>query len=332
MKGTDVAAIVNKTFGEGTLMKASDPSLQIEVIPTEILPFDLLLGGGIPKGRSTEIFGDFSSLKSYIGLHAISQAQGDGGKCALIDTEHAFDPEWAAEQGVDLDTLALQQPTTGELAVDTTEVLIRSGYDLIVWDSVAATLPQTEHDKKAQDPVQPARLAAFMSKALRKLNTVNSSTALLWINQTRTMVGMTFGDPTVAPGGRALPFYASHRVQLKKAGKITKEVTMREAGKNVKRKVATGVKIRASLEKSKLNAPHRETFFSFDFGLGEVDEDEFLASQGLTHGLISKSGAWYEIADYGFRAKGYQSLIGGINNERDIRAWLISKISESHGV
>lgn len=270
--------MINKELGEDAIRLGNDPSLEVEYLPTGVGPIDYLLGGGLPFGRSVEIYGDYSSLKSYIGLCACSIAQSQGLTAAIIDTEHAFDPEWAASLGVDVDSLVYMAPESGESAVDATIALVRGGVDLIVWDSVAATLTKTEGEKSARDTVQPARLAAFMSLALRRINAYNKHTALLWINQTRLNVGITFGNPVTTPGGKSLPFYASMRVALFKGAK--------HKDKSDSKKVL-GQRIRASLEKSKLSKPHRQVEFDFMYGDG-VDEAGFLFDLALAENIIKQ--------------------------------------------
>ena len=288
----ELAKEINKVLGAGTVMMGSDESLEVVTIPTGVAPIDYLLGGGIPKGRFTELFGAYSTLKSYIGLRAIAECQKEGGVAVLIDTEHAYDPEWAKALGVETDALIYQSPQSGEEAVDLAEVLIRNGADLIVWDSIAASLPQAEGQKRlANESVQPARLAALMSVGLRKLTTANTDTAIICINQTRLNVGQMFGDPEVVPGGRALPFYASHRIALRKAGKVKDGKKAHDSeGKQANVNIVTAHKIRATLEKSKLTAPSKDVLFSFDLETGAVDEIGFLITQGVLDGIIQQEG------------------------------------------
>lgn len=295
-KAHELMAEINKALGAGTVMLGSDSSLEVEYIPTGIFPIDHLLGGGIPKGRFTELFGAYSTLKSYIGLSTIAQCQAQGGVCAIVDTEHAYDPEWAQGLGVDTDALIYQSPETGEEAMDVSEVLIRNGVDLIVWDSIAATVPQAESVKRmSKESVQPARLAALMSTGLRKLTAANKHTAVLFINQTRVNVGVMFGDPEVVAGGKALPYYASYRVALRKAGKVKDtEDGFDEEGKKAKLNRVTGIKIKATLEKSKLSAPSTESLFTFDLTNGRVDEIGYLIAGGLNNGIIKHEGrSWW---------------------------------------
>jgi recombination protein RecA len=298
VKPKELAAELNKLLGAGTVKMGDDESLEVVTIPTGVAPVDYLLGGGIPKGRFTELFGAYSTLKSYIGLKAIAECQKEGGLAVLIDTEHAFDPEWAESLGVETKDLIYQSPQSGEEAVDLAEVLIRNGADLIVWDSIAASLPQAEGQKRlANESVQPARLAALMSIGLRKLTTANSNTAVVCINQTRLNVGQMFGDPEVVPGGRALPFYASHRIALRKAGKVKDGKKAHDSeGKQANVNIVTAHKIRATLEKSKLTAPSRDVLFSFDLESGTVDEIGFLITQGVLDGIVKQEGRkwWIE--------------------------------------
>lgn len=294
---------VNQQLGAGTLTMASDPRWQVQMLPTGISPIDHLLKGGVPLGRFIEIHGDYSSLKSYIGLSAIASAQRNGKIAALIDTEHAFEPVWAKSLGIDLDDLILRQPETGEQAVDTAEALIRGGVDLIVFDSVAAALPQAEQKKSMEDTTQMARQAALMSKAMRKLTAVNKRTGVIWINQTRVNIGVMFGNPESVPGGKALPFYATYIIGLYKSGKVQEDVAVYTTGpdgkpvkKNIKQTV--GQQIRAVVYKSKLNAPFREATFVFSHSKGAVDDWGYLANIALSEGLAGyERGRWWLAED-----------------------------------
>lgn len=299
-RAAQIMADVNSAMGKGTIMAGSDPYFKVEYLPTGISPVDDLLQGGIPFGRFVEIFGNYSTLKSYVGYRAIASCQQMGGLAALIDTEHAYDPKWAKECGIDLDNLVLKQPETGEEAIDISEVLIRGGCDLIVFDSVAATLPKSEQQTmlSGDKNIQPARLAQLMSLALRKLTAANKKTAMIWINQTRVNVGQMFGNPETVPGGKSLPYYASYRISLRKAGAINEKVqaTIVKDGKpktvSVNQTVAQS--IRATVEKSKLNAPYREIMFNFDFKNATVDEWFYLATKALDKGFIEYSrGMWW---------------------------------------
>lgn len=296
MTPDELRNMVNKAVGTEAVMLGSDPSLTVTYLPTGIAPIDHLTGGGLARGRMTVVVGDYSTLKSYIGLRAIQEVQASGGTAALIDTEHSLDPQWAAHVGVDMDELVVQRPPTGELAIDTAEALIRTGdVDLIVFDSIAATLPQAEEQKRLhKETVQPARLAALLSVACRKLTAANSTTAILWINQLRLQVGITFGNPEVAPGGKAVGFYASQIINLKKVGKITTDGKSWDGEKWVNTKVQVAQKFKAHLDKSKINKPNREAWFVWDLVNARVDEEDWLVAQGVEHGLIGVNGHTYE--------------------------------------
>ena len=319
-KAHELMKEINKLLGANTVMLGSDDVLKVEYIPTGVLPIDHLLGGGIPRGRFTEIFGAYSTLKSYVGLSTIAQEQANGGVCALIDTEHSYDPEWAKGLGVDTDSLIYHAPETGEEAIDVTEMLVRNNVDLIVWDSVAATLPQTESEKRlSKEKVQPARLAALMSLGMRKLTAANDNTAIIFINQTRMKIGVMFGDPEVTAGGKALPYYASFRIALRKAGKIKETIDgFDDEGHKSKSNNVLGIKIRATLEKSKLSVPSKESIFTFDLSTGRVDEIGYLISAGLNAGIINHEGRSWWVGD-NEKMVGLDKFRGWLEENQDIQ-------------
>lgn len=299
-RAKELAAEVNGVMGKGTVLMGSDPYYNVTYLATGVAPIDDLLQGGIPYGRFIELFGNYSTLKSWIGLRAIAACQAKGELAALIDTEHAYDPKWAKECGVDIDNLVLKQPETGEEAIDIAEILMRGGVNLIVFDSVTAALPKSEKDTmlSGDKNIQPARLAALMSLAMRKLTAANRKTAMIWINQTRINVGQMFGNPETTTGGKALGFYSSMRIALRKAGQVqeTHKVTVMEGGKPTTKavKVTVAQSIRATLEKSKLNVPHREVWFDFNYRSVNVDEWQYLASQAMDRGFIQYNrGLWW---------------------------------------
>jgi protein RecA len=277
------------------------------------------IANGFPSHNST--------LKSYIGLCAIRECQRLGKLAALIDTEHAYDPKWAADIGVDTKELILRQPETAEAAIDLAEALIRGGVDLIVFDSVAASLPQQEQQKKMDKENPPvAALARVMSLAMRKLTASNKKTAMLWINQTRVNVGVMFGSNEAVPGGKALPFYASYRIAFRKGGRVTedKQVTVFEKGKPVKKniKLTVAQTIRATKEKSKLNAPHRDVTFDFDFRMAKVDDWKYLVLKCLEEGVLSlDKGRWWLTDDPTTKFRGLDVLRKAMN-ENDLRILL----------
>lgn len=303
-RAQELLAEINAALKGDVVKLGSDMNLKVEYLPTSVLPIDILLQGGIPRGRFVEFYGDYSTLKSYVGLKAIATTQASGGVCALIDTEHSYDPSWAATLGVNTDDLIIQQPETGELAMDTAEALIRGKIDLIVFDSIAATLPQTERNKRLHDEsVQPARQAQLMSLAMRKLTAANSKTAMVWINQTRLNVGVTFGNPESLPGGRAMPYYASYRINMKKVGKVTRDVQSWDGEKMVASKEQIGQKFKAIVEKSKLSKPFRDVYFTWDYETGEVDEVGFLIALGLESGVITQKGAAWTFDGQNYRGR-----------------------------
>jgi recombination protein RecA len=282
-------AEVNAVLGAGSIKLASDPSFIVTFLQTGVLPIDDLLDGGIPRGRFTEIYGAFSTLKSFIGLCLIAQTQEAGGVCGLVDSEHSFDSAWATEIGVNTKELLVERPDTGETAIDKMQILLSKDIDLIVWDSIAATLPKAEAKQRmgSDKTTQPARQAAMMSEGMRKLNTTNDKTAVLAINQTRSKVGIVFGSPESVPGGHAMPFYASYRIAMRKGGKITMDRKSWDGEKEVTVHDTVGQKIRCELLKSKLSSPDREVWFTWDLKNNRVDEVGYLITWGLENGLIS---------------------------------------------
>lgn len=295
MKPAELLKLINDALGADSIQLGSDERFKTSVLPTGCLPIDYLLGGGVPRNRWTEFYGDFSTLKSYVALCCIAATQKAGGTAALIDTEHSFDPEWARSIGVDPDTLMVLHPETGEKAVDVTEILVRANTDLVVWDSIASTLPLEEQSKsELKDKHQPARLAALMSRATRKITACNSTTALLCVNQTRVSVGVVFGNPETTPGGKSLPFYASHRISMRKAGKVTESVKVSHGAEQKQSTKTIAYTIRATIEKSKLTRPFQDVYFRFDLAEGKVDDLQFLVDTGIDKGIITnpKGHSW----------------------------------------
>lgn len=289
---------INAALKIDTLKMGSDPSFTTKYIPTGLWPIDLMFGGGVPRNRYTYLYGGFSTLKSYICYCAIAACQAQGGIAALADTEHVFDDAYVQSLGVNTDDLLIVPTTTAEEALDISEATIRGGCDLLVWDSIAASLPQVERNGRMFDSsTQMARQAAFMSAGLRKLTAANRRTAIMFTNQTREKVGITFGNPETQPGGRSMPFYASYTLKMAKAGKVESAATYFLNGtKLTGRKKIEGHHIRATLEKSKLNTgPGREYNFVFDLNTGAIDELGFVISQAMEFGLVSVSGNAHKI-------------------------------------
>jgi len=280
---------IEKRFGKGSIMKMGESAAlpPIEAIPTGSLSLDLALGiGGIPRGRITEIFGPESSGKTTLAQHIIAEAQKRGGTVAYIDAEHAMDPSYAASCGVNVDELLISQPDTGEQALEITEALVRSSaVDVIVIDSVAALVPRAEIEGDMGDP-QMGLQARLMSQALRKLAAAigRSGTAVIFINQLREKVGIVFGNPEVTTGGRALKFYSSTRIELRRAE------TIKQGNE------AVGSRVRAKVVKNKVAPPFRSAEFDIMFDTG-ISREGNLIDVGLELGLISKAGAFFSYGD-----------------------------------
>ena len=280
---------IEKRFGKGSIMKLGESATlpPIEAIPTGSLALDLALGiGGIPRGRITEIFGPESSGKTTLAQHIIAEAQKRGGTVAYIDAEHAMDPSYAANCGVNVDDLLISQPDTGEQALEITEALVRSSaVDVIIIDSVAALVPRAEIEGDMGDP-QMGLQARLMSQALRKLAAAigRSGTAVIFINQLREKVGIVFGNPEVTTGGRALKFYSSTRIELRRAE------TIKQGNE------AVGSRVRAKVVKNKVAPPFRSAEFDIMFDHG-ISREGNLIDIGLELGLISKAGAFFSYGD-----------------------------------
>lgn len=329
-----IADAVNKALGSAALTIAADKA-PTKYVPIGVIPFEVLLGGGIPRGRMVEIFGAPSSLKSYIALCAIREAQLDGGTAALVDTEHTFDPAWATRIGIDTSQLILQQPESGELAMDAVEALVSAKVELVVVDSIAAALPDSERSKRlAGESHQPARLAALMSMGLRKITAMNTDTGILWINQLREQVGVTFGNPEKPPGGRAMSFYASIRVNIRPAGKITVTGKVHDGDDWANSKIQTGQKWKAVTEKNKLDRPFKEVFFTWDLTRGEVDEASYLFAQGIEHGIISNAGAMWSWDQDGktHKVRGKEAMKLRVREDPELNQLLLASVYSSHGL
>jgi len=292
---------IERQFGRGSVMRLGETSAKVsaDAISTGSLSLDLALGvGGIPRGRVTEIFGSEASGKTTVAQHIIAEAQEAGGIAAYIDAEHAFDPLYAANCGVDLDDLLVSQPDTGEQALEITETLVRSGaVDVIVIDSVAALVPKAEIEGEMGD-AHVGLQARLMSQALRKLTAAisKSRTAVIFINQLREKVGIIFGNPEITPGGRALKFYSSVRIDLRRGDSIKR-------GSEV-----IGARVRARVVKNKVAPPFRSAEFDIMFNHG-ISKEGDLIDLGVATGLVKKTGA--------FLAYGEAKLGQGRENAKD---------------
>jgi len=278
---------IEKRFGKGSIMKLGESAEPIEALPSGSLALDLALGvGGIPRGRITEIFGPESSGKTTLGQHIIAEAQKQGGTAAYIDVEHALDPSYAANCGVNVDELLISQPDTGEQALEITEALVRSSaIDVIVVDSVAALVPRAEIEGEMGD-AHVGLQARLMSQALRKLAAAigRSGTAVIFINQLREKVGIVFGNPEVTPGGRALKFYSSVRIDLRRVE------TIKQGNE------AIGNHVRARVVKNKVAPPFRTAEFDIMFDHG-ISKEGNLIDLGVETGLMKKAGAFLSYGD-----------------------------------
>jgi recombination protein RecA len=275
---------IEKQFGTGAVMKMGDKgSLAIETVPTGALALDLALGiGGIPRGRVIEIFGPEGSGKTTLATHVVAEAQRNGGICAYIDAEHAMDPIYARAIGVDVDELLISQPDTGEQALEIADMLIRSGaLDVVVIDSVAALTPRAEIEGEMGD-THVGLQARLMSQALRKLtsNLNKSKTILIFINQLREKIGVMFGSPETTPGGRALKFYASVRLDIRRIEAIKDGLEV------------VGNRTRVKVVKNKCAPPFRQAEFDIMYGRG-ISREGSVVDLGVDLGIVKKAGAWY---------------------------------------
>ncbi len=319
--GADSSALlreIQNKFGEGAIMKLGDaPKVDVGIVPTGSLGLDAALGvGGLPRGRIVEIYGPESSGKTTLTLHVIAEAQKLGGICAFIDAEHAMDPEYARKLGVNINELLISQPDNGEQALEITESLVRSGkIDVLVIDSVAALTPkdEIEGDMGAQHMGKQARL---MSQALRKLTAIahKSKTVIIFINQIRMQIGVMFGNPETTPGGKALKFYSSVRIDIRKIAQIKK-------GEDV-----VGARTKVKIVKNKVAAPFKTTEFDIMYNEGISREGELLAL-GEKFKIISKSGTSYVYGEEKL-GRGYDAARTFLRENKEIKEKLTLEIQK----
>ena len=313
---------IEKQFGKGSVMKLGDSvGVPVDVIPTGCLELDIALGvGGVPKGRIIEIYGPESSGKTTVALHMVAEAQKKGGAAAFIDAEHALDPTYASHLGVDIDNLYVSQPDTGEQALEITEALVRSGaIDIVVIDSVAALVPKAEIDgEMGQSHV--GLQARLMSQALRKLAGIisKSGTVAIFINQLREKVGVMFGNPETTPGGRALKFYSSVRLDVRRIETLKNGTDM------------IGNRTRIKVAKNKVAPPFKTAEFDIFYGEG-ISAESSVLNLGTEIGLIKKSGSWFYYGDERI-AQGKDNARLYLKENRDLYELLKAKILEEYGL
>jgi recombination protein RecA len=316
-------AQIEKQFGKGSIMRlgSKEAIVPISIISTGAISFDAALGvGGFPRGRVIEIFGPESSGKTTIALQVIAQAQKGGGMAAFVDAEHALDPGYAKKLGVDVDNLLVSQPDYGEQALEIAEALVRSGaIDVLVVDSVAALVPKAELDGEMGDSHMGLQ-ARLMSQALRKLTGIvcKSRTCLIFINQIREKIGVMFGNPETTTGGRALKFYSSVRVDIRRIAAI-------KEGDQV-----TGSRTKVKVVKNKVAAPFREAEFDMLYGEGISREGDLL-DLGANHGIIEKSGSWFSYKGERI-GQGRENARQFLKDNRDIYAKLEAEVRNGLGL
>lgn len=308
---------IQKQFGKGAIMRfGQGPAVPVETISTGIISLDLALGvGGIPRGRIIEIFGPESSGKTTICLSIIAQVQKNGGVAAFIDAEHALDPEWARTLGVKLEDLLVSQPDTGEQALEIAETLIRSGgVDLIVIDSVAALVPRSEIEGEMGE-AQIGLQARLMSQALRKLTGIvsKSKTIVIFTNQIRLKVGVMFGNPETTPGGLALKFYASVRMDVRKIETLKKNNQV------------YGARVKVKIVKNKVAPPFKEA--EFVINLSGIDKEESLVDAALNAGIILRAGSFFKMGDK-VLGQGKEEVKTLIAKDEKLKEEIIKKINQ----
>jgi recombination protein RecA len=317
-----VMAQIEKQHGKGAVMRLGDDTRPpIDVIPTGSIALDVALGiGGLPRGRVVEIYGPESSGKTTVALHAVANAQKAGGIAAFIDAEHALDPSYAAKLGVDTDALLVSQPDTGEQALEIADMLIRSGaIDIIVVDSVAALVPRAEIEGEMGDS-HVGLQARLMSQALRKLTGTISSTGTtaIFINQLREKIGVMFGSPETTTGGKALKFYASVRLDVRRIE------TLKDGTD------AVGNRTRVKVVKNKVSPPFKQAEFDIIYGQG-ISREGGLIDMGVEHGFVRKAGAWYTY-DGDQLGQGKENARSFLRDNPDLADELEKKIKEKLGV
>ena len=317
---------ITKEYGKGAIMRLGDPgaAVQVSAIPTGSLSLDIALGiGGVPRGRITEIFGPESAGKSTLAQHVIAECQARGGTAAYIDVEHALDPKYAADCGIKIDELLVSQPDTGEQALEICEALIRSGaVDIIVVDSVAALVPRAEIEGDMGDSL-PGLQARLMSQAMRKLTAAcsRSGTALVFINQLREKIGVVFGNPETTPGGRALKFYASIRIDIRRIESLKDGQTF------------IGNRVRCKVVKNKVAAPFRQAEFDIMFTADQhgINREGDILDLASEYEIVKKLGAFYSYGDQRL-GQGRMNSCAFLREHQDVRTEIEQKVHAAAGI
>lgn len=296
-------AEINRKFGPGAVIMGSDPSLEITRIPTGILALDWRLGGGLARRRHIEIYGSYNVGKTAIVYRTFSSAQALGGNVCMVDAEGTFDPRFATDLGVDVSQLALHEQESGNRCFDFMETILRSGiYDVVALDSIAALLPKSELESDMESGTMGTQQAKLMSQALRKLTVANKRSVIIYINQTREAVGVTFGKRTITSGGKAMGYYAGTRLELVRTENIKRNAKVIDPAKGDERtaEVVKGHRILVRVEKDKTGGtnPHSETTLVFDYGLGNFDAIEDLIYLGRQSKLIKKNSTHWWVEGY----------------------------------
>jgi recombination protein RecA len=314
---------IEKKFGKGTIMKLGEhaATVQVEAIPTGSLALDAALGiGGVPRGRIVEIFGPESSGKTTLALQILAEAQAMGGIAAFIDAEHALDPSYASRLGVDIDEILISQPDTGEQALEIADMLVRSGaIDLVVVDSVAALVPRAELEGEMGDMVVGLQ-ARLMSQALRKLagSLSKSNTTCIFINQLREKIGVMFGSPETTTGGRALKFFSTVRIDVRRIDSI-------KQGTDI-----VGNRVRAKVVKNKVAAPFRVAEFDLMYGSG-ISKEGSILDLGVEEGIVAKSGAWYTYGEERL-GQGREAAKEFLREHPELRGEIDARVRDSLGL
>lgn len=331
-----LAQEINSMMGKPLLRLGNDPYFDIARIPSGSLTIDRVTGGGFALGRHVEIYGSESSCKSYILYRTMALSQARGNICALIDPEHTFDPGWFALCGGIPDELLLEHPTTAEDAISVMALLAQKQsegepIEVVGIDSIATLLPLEEFEKAPDEEPRIAGQARMMSRALRRITAMNQRTLFLWTNQTRTQIGVMFGNPNTVPGGKAMRFYATSRVELRRAEKIKKKDKRAVKSKLQDRNVVTGNYVQVRSEKEKSAIPHREGMFEFDTEAGEIVLESEIINLGMDDGVIERSGntfTFIDADDYEWRSTSEKDFRNLLRENEAVRSELIESIQD----